>query len=231
MPISVIVVVRNGERFLAEALASIGAQTRKPAEVIVVEGNSTDQSAAIARSFSWVRLIHQTGNGLAAARNQGVQAAVGDLVAFLDADDLWAAEKLALQADYLAAQPQSAAVTGQLIRFAQPDCPIPDQYQNNWLNQPAPAYTPGGLLVRRELFDSCGSFDPAFTIGCDSDWLARVQDVGGPLAILPQVVLRKRIHEGNLSNNLTIARRELLALTRRSLVRRHLLHDAAQDAG
>ncbi|MCX6043477.1 MAG: glycosyltransferase, partial [Chloroflexi bacterium] len=202
MPISVIVVVRNGERFLAEALASIGAQTCKPAEVIVVDGGSTDQSVAIASSFPWVRLIHQTDRGLAAARNQGVQAAAGDLLAFLDADDLWEIDKLARQADYLAAQPQHAAVTGQLIRFAQPHCPIPDQYQNSWLNQPAPAYTPGGLLIRRELFDRCGYFDPAFVIGCDSDWLARLQDAGWPLAILPQVVLRKRIHEGNLSSNL-----------------------------
>lgn len=227
MSISVIVVVRNGERFLAEALTSIVTQSRAPAEVIMIDGGSTDQSGAIAQQFAEVRVIAQAGIGLAAARNQGIQAARHDLIAFLDADDLWERDKLARQAAYLAAHPQAVAITGHLLRFAQPDCPIPPQYQQGWLQQPTPAYTPGGLLVRRTIFDLYGYFDPAFTIGCDSDWLARVQDGGWPLAILPQVVLRKRIHEGNLSSNLPLARRELLSLTRRSLARRGLLNATA----
>lgn len=230
MQISAIVVVRNGERFLAAALHSIGAQTRQPDEVIVVDGGSTDQSVAIARSFAGVRVLQQVGNGLAGARNQGVQAANSDLIAFLDADDLWAADKLAQQANHLVEQPSCAAVTGLVVRFAEPHCPLPAQYQDAWLNQPAPAYTPGGLLIRRWLFERAGYFDPAFTIGCDSDWLAKIQDAGWPPAVLPQVVLRKRIHEGNLSSNLLVARRELLALTRRSLVRRHLLRATDPEA-
>ncbi len=223
MQISVIVVVRNGERFLAEALSTIATQQRKPDEVLVVDGGSTDQSVAIAQRFAWVRVIAQSGSGLAGARNQGVQAASGALIAFLDADDRWERTKLAQQAAYLAAHPACGVVTGHLIRFAQAGCPLPAQYQQGWLDQPVPAYTPGGLLVRRQLFEHAGYFDPSFTMGCDSDWLARLQDHGYPPVILPQVVLHKRIHSDNLSNNLAIARRELLTLTRRSLVRRQLL--------
>ncbi|MBX3014918.1 MAG: glycosyltransferase [Caldilineaceae bacterium] len=220
MGISVIVVVRNGEPFLAEALQSIADQSHPPTEVLVVDGGSTDQSVAIAQRFERVRLIHQSGAGLAAARNQGIQAAVGEWIAFLDADDRWAAEKLAHQCAYLAAHPTCASVTGHMIRFAQPGCAIPAQYEAGWLQQPTPALTPGGLLVRRSIFDYYGYFDPAFTIGCDSDWLARLQDAGCPPALLPLVVLHKRIHAANLSSNMALARRELLALTRRSLTRR-----------
>lgn len=223
MQISVIVVVRNGEQFLADALDSIDAQTQTPTEVIVIDGGSTDGSVAIAQSFAGACVIEQVGTGLAAARNQGLHIATGEFIAFLDADDLWEPDKLACQSDYLRAHPACEVVTGHLLRFAEPNCPIPAQYQRGWLDQPVPAYTPAGLLVRRSLFERCGHFDPTLSIGCDSDWLARVQDAGWSPAILPQVVLRKRIHAGNLSSNLPLARREILALTRRSLMRRGIL--------
>ena len=223
MLISVIVAVRDGERFLAEALESVLAQGRHSLEIVVVDGGSTDRSAAIARSYPAVRLIRQEGRGLASARNQGVQAARGDLLGFLDADDLWEPGKLDAQTAHLAAHPGCDAVLGHMVRFVQPGCRAPAQYSDGWLDRPAPAYTPGGLLVRRAAFARVGPFDPSLSVGCDSDWFARARDVGLSLDLLPQTVLRKRIHEGNLSRDLASYRREVLALTRESLVRRKVM--------
>jgi len=97
--ISVVIPVFNGERFLGEAIRSALSQTLPPHEVLVIDDGSTDGSAGLAESFGPpVRVIRQENRGEAAARNHGIEAAEGDWIAFLDSDDVWKPEKLALQA-------------------------------------------------------------------------------------------------------------------------------------
>src|SRR4051812_2876154 len=103
--LSVIVPVRNGERFLTEALDSVLAQSRKPDElVIVVDPGSTDRSLEIARACSMATVVEQQGSGIAAAWNQGISQARGELLAFLSADDRWTPDKLERQLSVLQAQ-------------------------------------------------------------------------------------------------------------------------------
>jgi glycosyltransferase involved in cell wall biosynthesis len=103
--VSVIVPVYNGERYLSAALESIFAQDYHPFEVIVVDDGSGDSSAAIAKSFKSVQYIYQTNQGIANAWNLGIDASKGELIAFLDCDDLWTPNKLRLQVDYLVNHP------------------------------------------------------------------------------------------------------------------------------
>ncbi|MGQ9503351.1 MAG: glycosyltransferase family 2 protein [Thermogutta sp.] len=101
--ISVVIPVFNGERFLAEAIRSALAQTLPPYEILVVDDGSTDESAELAESFGPpVRVLREENRGEAAARNCGIEAARGDWIAFLDCDDVWKPEKLALQAAFFA---------------------------------------------------------------------------------------------------------------------------------
>jgi len=218
--VTVIMPVRNAMPFLPEALTSIFAQDLTPLEVLVVDGASSDGSREAAATWPQVRLIEQQGYGLAAARNCGLAAARGDLVAFLDADDLWPAGSLAARHKHLARHPDGAGVCGQVVRFLHAGAPLPPAYAEGWLGQPVPGYTPGALLVRRALFEQVGGFDDTLTVGCDSDWFARVLDGGYPLVMLAQVVLHKRVHAANLSADVAGYRRELLAVARRSLARR-----------
>src|SRR5919106_4317425 len=95
--VSVILSVRNGEKYLAEALNSALSQTYPIAEILVIDGGSTDRSAEIAKSFPKVRWIPQDGLGIPAANNQGIRAAGGDWVAFLESDDQWLPQKLEKQ--------------------------------------------------------------------------------------------------------------------------------------
>ena len=96
--ISCIVPVLNGERYLTEAIASVLTQTEPPLEIIVVDDGSTDRTVELARSFGdAVRLVRQEHRGVSAARNHGVRVARGELLAFLDADDLYLPRKLAQQ--------------------------------------------------------------------------------------------------------------------------------------
>src|SRR6187549_3720033 len=103
--VSIIVPVYNGERYLRAALESIFAQTYRPLEVIVVDDGSVDDSGVIAQSFPEVRYIRQENQGVAAARNHGIETARGEFYAFLDQDDLWTPEKLTVQISYLLNDP------------------------------------------------------------------------------------------------------------------------------
>lgn len=93
--VSVVIPVHNGAQFLEQALASIDAQTYKPIEVIVIDDGSADESAEIARKHDpRPTVLVQPNRGVAAARNAGLSAARGDLIAFLDQDDWWRPAKI-----------------------------------------------------------------------------------------------------------------------------------------
>src|SRR5262249_34206604 len=103
--VSVVMIVRNGERFLASAIRSVLAQDYRPLDVVVGDGQSTDSTVAVAARFPDVRLILQEGRGVADAYNVGIAAARGELVAFLSHDDLWTPDKVSTQVALLQAQP------------------------------------------------------------------------------------------------------------------------------
>ena len=110
---SVVIAVHNGGRTLKRAIDSVLAQTRPPHEVIVVDDGSTDASAEIAAGYGApVRVLRQENRGVSAARNAGVAAASGDWIAFLDADDYYYPERLALAAEAIERFPEADFVTG-----------------------------------------------------------------------------------------------------------------------
>src|SRR5436190_13988728 len=111
--ISAIIPAFNGERFLAEAIESTLARDYRPLEVIVVDDGSTDATPDVAQGFTNVRYIRQPHQRAATARNTGLEAARGELVAFLDADDLMVDGRLRTQAGYLRAHPEASAVLGR----------------------------------------------------------------------------------------------------------------------
>ena len=98
MKISVVIPAYNAARFLPRCLKSVFAQTLKPYEVIVVDDCSSDDSAALAAELGATVVRRRLNGGLSAARNSGIQHASGEWIALLDADDLWAPEKLERQA-------------------------------------------------------------------------------------------------------------------------------------
>jgi glycosyltransferase involved in cell wall biosynthesis len=96
--VSVVVPNYNCGRFLADAIASVLAQTYEARELIVVDDGSTDNSLEVAARYGdRIRVIAQRNQGVSAARNAGIACSRGALVAFLDADDRWHSQKLAKQ--------------------------------------------------------------------------------------------------------------------------------------
>lgn len=132
--ISVVIPCYNAAAFLRATIESILGQTQPVLEVIVVDDGSTDDSANIAESFGPpVRVIRQPNQGESAARNRGIEAAGGDWVAFLDADDLWLPTKVELQAEAIRSAPADVVcVTGDFLLFGEGQeerlCSLPARY-------------------------------------------------------------------------------------------------------
>ncbi len=202
--VSVIMPVRNADRFVAQALASVAAQTYSPVELLVIDGASTDGTEALVQAHAArhgpLRWLPQSGTGLAAAWNSGLAVATGEWVAFLDSDDLWLPDKLERQVAYLRVQPEAAFVIGQVEFFLEPGSPPPLTMKPEIFAGDYLARMPGALLARRTLFAEVGDFDPSFGISTDIEWFARVMALGVPSGAVPGVVIRKRVHAANLSS-------------------------------
>ena len=150
VPVSVIVPVRNAAAHLAAALASVQSQQPAPAEVIVIDGGSTDDSVAIARAHE-IRVIAQDGRGLAAARNQAIRACQQPNIAFCDGDDRWAPGALALRMDALATNPQAWVFIGRVIREQLANTEA-SAAQLEQVGRPVSGFTPGAMVARRRTF-------------------------------------------------------------------------------
>ncbi len=212
--VSAIIPAHEGERFLHAAIGSVLAQEYTPLEVIVVDDGSTDGSADVAASFP-VRCLRQPNLGVAAARNAGLAAAGGEVISFLDQDDLWPPAKLAVQVGHLLEHPELGFVVGRMEVFLEPGAPRPA-----WMHVDQPAFLLGALVAWRHVFDLVGAFETGYTVSSDADWFARAKDAGIPRAVLPEVVLRYRIHEQNASHRRDVLWHETMQVLRRSVERR-----------
>jgi len=197
--VSAIVPVCNGERYVSFALRSILDQDYRPLEVIVVDDGSVDSTARIARSFDGVRCVYQANQGHGAAMNAGIGLAEGEFVAFLDADDLWAANKLAIQAGYLIQHPKIDYVIAHMRNFLEPATTPPPRITNDLTLMDYPALQVGGLVARRSLFERVGVFDNGYAYAKDVDWFIRAAEAGARMAALPQILLHRRLHGSNRS--------------------------------
>ncbi|HEY5957129.1 MAG TPA: glycosyltransferase family A protein, partial [Polyangiaceae bacterium] len=190
--VSVVVPVYNGEKYLREALESIFHQTLAPLEVIVVDDGSTDLSAEIAHAFD-IRYCYCKNGGHARALNTGVAMSSGQYLAFLDADDRWVPEKLAIQLAVLSHQSEVDVVCGHARQFTEP---VATAHATEAI---LPARLPSAMLMRRCTWERVGPFPEQFRIGSALEWCARADDRGIVWCMLQQVVYERRVHASNLT--------------------------------
>lgn len=196
--VSVVIPVHNGERYLAEAIDSVLAQGEYLLDVVVVDDGSTDDSAQIAKSRApEIGYHYQAQSGAAVARNTGVELTQGDFIAFLDADDTWEANKLALQLQAFSERPQLDMVFALAQQFISPELDADARSSLVCPDEPEPGYLPSAMLVRRQSFLRAGLFSGEHQIGEFIDWFARATDAGLSGLMLPRVLLHRRIHEAN----------------------------------
>jgi glycosyltransferase involved in cell wall biosynthesis len=227
--VSCVIPVLNGERYLGAAIESALGQTYRAVEVIVADDGSTDATPDVARAYGpRVRYLHQANAGHGAARNLGLAAAGGAFVAFLDADDLWHAEKLARQMGRFEARPALGLSVTHVRNFWSPDAPPPDGGIDPRVTEAVPGYASFTLVARRRIFETVGGFDPALRHGNDTAWFLRAAEHGVEMELLPEVLALRRLHAGNRSRRMAeSSQREYLRILKASLDRRRRASAAA----
>ena len=225
LPISVVVPVYNRERLLREALESVAAQTRPPAEIIVVDDGSTDGSAEVAVPLA-TRVLRQANGGSAAARNAGLRAATQPWIAFMDSDDLWEPTKLEEQWSLHDACPDAGLI---LCDFRQTDLESGDIMVSSFLKLPTIRFSairrtqlgeywswvpeisgdfweagnflaPPVVLARRDVLVAAGLFDPELRLAQDVEFFLRVLAITG-FAVVEKTLVDVRRHVGNTSGD------------------------------
>jgi glycosyltransferase involved in cell wall biosynthesis len=228
--VSVVMAVRNGERHLEEAVESILAQTLGELELIVIDDGSDDETPGILRRLaerdSRMRVLSQSPRGQVAALNLGWRSARAPIVARMDADDIAAPERLALQAAALGANPELAlvgsAVTvidehGRSLTTISYPCSPNEVRERLGTSNP---FAHPAVTVRRTALERAAGYRAAFAPAEDYDLWLRLGETD-ELANLEEALLSYRIHGGQLTGSdleqqvvSVIAARELAALRR-----------------
>jgi glycosyltransferase involved in cell wall biosynthesis len=198
--VSIIITTYNRRAFLQEALHSVMSQDYADREIIVVDDGSTDGSEELAWGLP-VRYEWKENGGISSARNRGIALARGDLLAFLDADDLWKREKLGRQMERMAANGCDISYTDEIwLRNGQ------------WLNQrkkhrkhsgciyeqclPLCIISPSSAVIARKIFDDVGLFDEGLPVCEDYDMWLRICS-RYPVLFIPKPLIVKRGGHGD----------------------------------
>ncbi len=222
---SVIIPVYNGKKFLEAAILSVLDQDFYPLEIIVVDDGSTDNTVEVIKKFgNKIRYYYQDHGGVASARNRGVALAKGEFISFIDADDLWFADKLKSQFNLFHENSDLGVVIGLLKKF---------QYsENDELNSSFEskntkgefALSLGCSLIRASVFEKAGNFDESMKFGEDIDWFLRVIEGGVKISVLNESIYLYRIHDNNMTHDVKNTNLYLLKAYKKSLDRRRILN-------
>jgi len=204
-PISVVMSVYNGERYLREAIESILDQTFEDFEFIIIDDGSTDSSAEIVREYKdkRIRLVQQKNAGLAVALNRGIELAKGTYIARMDADDIAFPERLSIQYAYMEAHPDVDILGGHAFlidaegfRCGEKRKPINPKAISRAIEYACPLIHPT-YFVRACVYREIDGYRSLFLAGQDYDFLLRAYDMGKIIANVDDYILSYRIDVEN----------------------------------
>ena len=204
--VSVIVPTYNRAHMLKEAIDSVLAQSYTRFELIVVDDGSTDATNALLKSYGHsIKTIYQENRGVSAARNSGIRAASGELIALLDSDDYWLPEKLTAQVDLFVTQPQAIICQTEEIWIRNGVRVNPKQRHKKQSGMIFEAslhlclISPSAVMMRKSLLDKVGTFDEKMPACEDYDLWLRIT-CRYPAHLIPkQLIVKRGGHDDQLS--------------------------------
>jgi glycosyltransferase involved in cell wall biosynthesis len=220
--ISVVMGVYNAASYLSEALDSVLAQSYQPFEIVVVDDGSNDGSAEILRGYGeTIVYARQENRGDGAARNTAVGLATGEILAFLDADDLCVNERLELQSAAFSSDPDLDIVFGHILEFVSPELSAQEAatLRPPWRG-PMPWRGVMPMAIKRESFARVGPFSETLRVGSPVDWCARALDLGLKTTMLPEVLVKRRLHLSSLTVREQASRPQYIDVVKSALQRR-----------
>ena len=207
--VSVVIATYNMGRYLPEAVGSVLAQSYVNVEVCIVDDGSTDDTPTVVRNWQHDPRVHahrQENGGQARARNRGVALTSGNLVAFLDADDVWLPNKLAQQVPLFAGRPQVGVVYSDYERMDGEGRPLPGGSTPMHRGRVSGAlliqnFVPfATAVVRRGCLEQYGAFDETLQMGDDYDLWLRLS-AHCEFDFIQQSTVRYRVWSGQMSKN------------------------------
>ncbi|MEG4576286.1 glycosyltransferase [Microcoleus sp. N3A4] len=205
--ISVIIPAYNGDRYIVQAVESVLGQTFTNLEIIVVNDGSKDETHQVLQPYiDRIRYFYQENQGVAAARNRGIQEAKGELIAFLDQDDFFFPDNLAAKIALFRSSPSLGIVNsgwrlvneqGDAISDITPWLYFPKLDLETWIVQMP--VLPSAMMFSRQWLELAGGFNSDFDSVDDSDLVLRLAVLGCEAAWLPQVTVSYRQHDQNVS--------------------------------
>lgn len=218
--VTVALPVFNGAAFLHEAIDSVLGQNGWDVHLVAVDDGSNDGSAEIlaarARADDRISVITMPDNrGIAAARNAAIESRADPLIAMIDQDDIWTPNRLDIGWAALCDEFDLAFTTGH-VQFDLATDPLPSWFRPEWLNGPQPGQVFGTMLAyRRRAWDSVGGLDETLRLCDDTDWFVRARDLGIAHRMVPDVLLRRRVHGANASQGTAQSVPEMFRILRR----------------
>ena len=204
--VSVIIPTHNRGWVLSEAIDSVLAQDFQDYELIVVDDGSTDDTREILDTYGRdIIVLHQTNKGVSAARNQGIAQAGGQLLAFLDSDDIWLPRKLSQQVDFFKLHPDAVINQTEEIwirndvrvnpkdRHRKPSGMIFERSLGLCL------VSPSAVMIKKTLFDAVGVFDENLPACEDYDLWLRISCQYPVHLIDTPLIIKRGGHEDQLS--------------------------------
>lgn len=215
IPYGVIIPAFNAAATIGETLRSVAAQTVAPGEIVVIDDGSTDDTAAaIAASGVAVKLLTQENAGPGSATNRGFAALSSQMIATVDADDLWLPEKIERQLQHMADNPGASGAFTHWLTFA-------DGEPKRMSQSPQPGWSRTTMLIRREVAETVGPIvDPVGGRGEMVDWIARAREAGFIFDMLDEVLALRRIRPGSLSYGRDSRDRGYIEVARQAMLRR-----------
>lgn len=219
--VSIIIPAYNASGYIGKTIDSVIAQTYNNRELILVNDGSTDKTGEIMESYKEryenIKVIHKPNSGVSDSRNTGLMAANGEFVAFLDSDDVWQENNLALKINALKEKDLDGVYSA---------CAIIDENSqqtgktksgsaavslDDMLSWKANYITiPSGIVFRKKTMDTIGGFDVHLSNNADQELLMRFLAAGKKLGYISESTWFYRRHSGNMSANIPVMEKDTL---------------------